>query len=178
MPQLREHECGDRLEGTSGVLSLVVVDRHPSILALVDKTVRRLRSYLEGPQAVMSARSTYRYFSAFKLFSAVNRQPHVSVRYGIICVRWPRYPVRKERYRMSITPTELRKNIYRLLDEVIETGRPIVVERRGRRVRISVEPGDERRVEGLPRHDCIDGDPDDLVHMDWSHLWEGGDSLE
>ena len=79
---------------------------------------------------------------------------------------------------MGITPTELRKNLYRLLDEVIETGEPLEVERKGRRLRIIAEPEGGKKLDRLVKHDCIVGDPEDLVHMDWSHLWEGKDSLE
>lgn len=79
---------------------------------------------------------------------------------------------------MGITPTELRGNLYRLLDEVIETGKPLEVERKGRVIRITVEPEGGCRLGRLPKHDCIVGDPEDLVHMDWSHLWEGEDSVQ
>ena len=79
---------------------------------------------------------------------------------------------------MSITPTQLRRNLYRLLDEVIETGTPLEVERGGRIIRISVDGEGSSKLDRLVPHDCIVGDPEELVHMDWSHLWEGEDSLE
>jgi hypothetical protein len=79
---------------------------------------------------------------------------------------------------MSITPTELRRNLYQLLDEVIETGKPLEVERRGRIIRIAVDGVRGSKLDRLVPHDCIVGDPEELVHMDWSHLWEGEDSLE
>lgn len=70
-----------------------------------------------------------------------------------------------------LSTSRLRANIYRILDEVLETGVPIEIERKGRRVRIeAVEPPD--RLAGLPkRPGVIRGDPDDLVHVDWSHEW-------
>ena len=72
---------------------------------------------------------------------------------------------------LEITVTELRKNIYKLLDKVLETGLSIGVSRKGRRIIISpAEP--ESKLEHLESHpDCIAGDPDDLVHMDWSQEW-------
>ncbi len=36
----------------------------------------------------------------------------------------------------TVTPTELRTNIYRLLDEVLQTGVPIEIRRGDRRLRI------------------------------------------
>ena len=69
----------------------------------------------------------------------------------------------------SVTATELRGNIYKLLDEVIETGMPIEIERKGKKVRImSVEPVD--RLKNLTvRDDVINGDPEDLVNISWEH---------
>jgi antitoxin (DNA-binding transcriptional repressor) of toxin-antitoxin stability system len=74
---------------------------------------------------------------------------------------------------MAVTASELRQNIYRLLDEVLETGKPLEIERKGRRLRIvALEP--ERRLDRVrPRPDVIVGDPDDLVSIDWSATWSG-----
>lgn len=65
---------------------------------------------------------------------------------------------------MSITVTELRANLYRLIDEVIETGQPLVVERNGHKVVIERSPL-------VSRPDFVKGDPEDLVHLDWSGEW-------
>jgi len=68
-----------------------------------------------------------------------------------------------------VTATELRGNIYRLLDEVIETGMPIEIERKGKKVRIvTVEPVDKLKNLTL-RNDVINGDPEDLVTISWEH---------
>jgi len=66
-----------------------------------------------------------------------------------------------------ISPTELRKNIYRILDQVLETGAPVTIKRRGKLLRISpVEPVDKfQRLAHRP--DVIRGDPNDLVHIEW-----------
>lgn len=76
-----------------------------------------------------------------------------------------------------LTPTELRQNLYRLLDEVAESGEPISVERHGKRLTIAADttPG---RLERLVPHDAIVGDPEDLVHMDWSDSWDGEPELK
>lgn len=73
---------------------------------------------------------------------------------------------------MSLKATELRRNVYRVLDEILETGRPVEIERKGRRLRIDlVEPrgGKLSRLERRP--EVIVGDPDDLVEIDWSSQW-------
>ena len=73
-----------------------------------------------------------------------------------------------------ITATELRRNVYRRLDQVLESGRPleVEVERHGRR--LVIEPLDPpSRLERLEPHpECITGDPESLVHMDWSEQWK------
>ncbi|MBV8085119.1 MAG: type II toxin-antitoxin system Phd/YefM family antitoxin [Chloroflexi bacterium] len=72
---------------------------------------------------------------------------------------------------MGVTASELRQNIYRLLDQVLETGVPLEIERNGRRLR--VVPADTRpKLDRLrPHPEAISGDPDDLVHLDWSKEW-------
>ena len=72
---------------------------------------------------------------------------------------------------MSITASELRANVYRLLDEVLETGQPLEIDRGGRTLRIiAVEPSS--RVAALPkRPEFLVGDPEDLVSMDWTGEW-------
>lgn len=69
------------------------------------------------------------------------------------------------------TATRLRANLYRVLDRVLETGRPVEIERNGRVLRIErVEPED-RLARLRPHPGAIRGDPEDLVHMDWSGEW-------
>ena len=73
---------------------------------------------------------------------------------------------------MPVSASELRANVYKLLDQALETGRPIEVERRGKILRI-MPPESFSKLERLPRRaDFIRGDPEDLVHMDWSAEWK------
>ncbi|MCB9077387.1 MAG: type II toxin-antitoxin system Phd/YefM family antitoxin [Anaerolineaceae bacterium] len=62
-----------------------------------------------------------------------------------------------------VTPTELRANIYRLLDEILQTNVPIEVKRGNRLLRIvPVEKPDKfQNLVSMP--DVIWGDPEDLV---------------
>ena len=71
---------------------------------------------------------------------------------------------------MTVTASVLRKNIYHLLDEVLETGKPIDVKRKNGMVKIVAEQP-EAKLARLKKHDCIQGDPEELVHSDWSGEW-------
>ena len=71
---------------------------------------------------------------------------------------------------MSLRASALRENIYRILDEILETGVPVEIERKGRLLRIlAVEP--KSKLANLKWRDVIVGDPEDLVHIDWSEEW-------
>jgi hypothetical protein len=72
-----------------------------------------------------------------------------------------------------VSASELRADIYRILDGILRTGRPVEVERRGRLLRIvAVDREPAGRLEGLrPHPDAVVGDPEDLVHLDWSGDW-------
>jgi len=72
-----------------------------------------------------------------------------------------------------LTASHLRQNIYRILDEVIETGHPVEIEWKGRMVRIETTGQDKSIFEVLTPHPgSIVGRPDDLVHVDWSQEWK------
>ncbi|MBE9204894.1 type II toxin-antitoxin system Phd/YefM family antitoxin [Synechocystis salina LEGE 06099] len=67
----------------------------------------------------------------------------------------------------SITPTELRQNLYNLLDQVLETGIPLEISRKGKRLRIApVETLDKLQCL-VSRPEVINGDPEDLVALSW-----------
>jgi hypothetical protein len=69
--------------------------------------------------------------------------------------------------------SELRSNAYRLLDQVIETGTPIEIERKGFKVKVVSVGQVGSKLLRLSKHACIRGDPESLVHMDWSGTWKG-----
>lgn len=72
---------------------------------------------------------------------------------------------------MAVSPSELRANIYRLLDEVLETGTPLEIERKGRRLRIVADEPPDKLARLVPHPDYINGDSEDLVEIDWSVYW-------
>ena len=71
---------------------------------------------------------------------------------------------------MRLTASRLRQDIYRILDEVLETGVPVEIERRGKVLRI-VPPEQTSKLDGLPRRDCLTVAADEIVHLDWSDTW-------
>ena len=72
---------------------------------------------------------------------------------------------------MLVTVSGLRQNIYRLLDEVLETGLPLEVKRGDKRLKIVAEKPVSKLAKLSP-HKCIRGNPEDLVHLDWSKEWK------
>ena len=68
--------------------------------------------------------------------------------------------------------TRLRADLYKVLDRVIETGKPVEIERKGRRLQIVPAPKVFRWEQLVAHPGFIVGDPEDLVHMDWSKEWK------
>jgi hypothetical protein len=71
----------------------------------------------------------------------------------------------------KLTASRLRMDVYKVLDRVLETGVPAEVERRGRLLRIVPADTVERLHRLSTRPNFIKGDPEDLVHLDWSREW-------
>ena len=63
----------------------------------------------------------------------------------------------------AVSATRFRAELYKILEEVITTGRPVEVALRGRKVRIVAVDAPTRLEAMEPRADYIVGDPDDLV---------------
>ena len=72
---------------------------------------------------------------------------------------------------MALTASKVRADIYRLLDQVLETGVPIEIERKGRILKIVSEPPASKLTALQPHPGTIVGDPEDVVHIDWSSEW-------
>lgn len=78
----------------------------------------------------------------------------------------------------TVTATELRQQIYRLLDEVLESGEPLEVVRKGRRLRIVADEPRDPLARITPIEGLIAGDPEDLVALDWSSEWDAGSAID
>lgn len=78
---------------------------------------------------------------------------------------------------MKISATRLRENFYNILDEILATGEPVQIERNGKTLKIVPEKK-SNIFERIERHpDLIVGDPEDLVHIDWSGHWKPDNDL-
>ena len=73
---------------------------------------------------------------------------------------------------MAISVTELRSNIYKLLDQVIATGLPLEIQRKGKIVRLVPEQTRSKLDNLVPHPNAFDGAPEDFVHIDWSSEWK------
>jgi hypothetical protein len=70
-----------------------------------------------------------------------------------------------------VTASSLRQDIYRILDGVLATGEPVIIERGGRRLRIVAEEPMSRLDRLVRRPEVVSGDSGDLVGIDWSQEW-------
>ncbi len=78
---------------------------------------------------------------------------------------------------MSLNITKLRANLYNIIDQVIETGIAVEVERNGKVIKIMSVEKRSKLANLKPHPGTIIGDPEALVHMDWSHSWKYHDDF-
>ena len=64
----------------------------------------------------------------------------------------------------AMSLTALRGKLFRVVDEVIRSGIPAEIERKGQRVKIVLQ-AKKSKLDNLKPHDCIVGDPDDLIAL-------------
>ena len=67
----------------------------------------------------------------------------------------------------------LRKDLYRVVDRVLETGVPVEIERHGKRVLIVAAESAHSKLARLKRREGITGDPEELVDLqvgEWDEL--------
>jgi antitoxin (DNA-binding transcriptional repressor) of toxin-antitoxin stability system len=63
---------------------------------------------------------------------------------------------------VKVTASQLRQNVYRLLDEVLDSGIPLEIERRGKLLRVVPVPQPNKLSRLVPH-------PQAIVHLDWSN---------
>ena len=73
---------------------------------------------------------------------------------------------------MKVSVTRLRSDIYTLLDHVAESGEFLEVERKGRRLRISLQeaPSNLQRLKSRKEKLWV-GDRRDIFKLDWLSEW-------
>ena len=67
----------------------------------------------------------------------------------------------------TVTPTQLRTNIYNLLDEILKTGLPLEIKKGDKKLRIVPVDQVDKLKNLILRPDVIQGDPDDLAEISW-----------
>ena len=72
----------------------------------------------------------------------------------------------------SLTATQLRRNIYQVLDEILETGIAQEVSRKGRKLLILPAEPKRRRLEDLPKRSITNCTLDELVATSWESSWD------
>lgn len=78
---------------------------------------------------------------------------------------------------MPLTLTQLRANLYKIVDQIIKTGTPIEVERKGEKIRI-IPVKKKKKLDNLIKHpETLLDDPENIVHIDWSKEWKGESHL-
>lgn len=71
----------------------------------------------------------------------------------------------------KFTTTKLRENLYKILDAVLETGQPVAVERKGQLIMIN-PPKKKSKLASLVKHNSLNGDPEDIIYIDWMKDWK------
>ena len=67
----------------------------------------------------------------------------------------------------TITPTELRGNIYQILDDILNTGVPIQINKGDRKLVIAPIESIDKLQNLRKRKNVVKGDLEDLVHITW-----------
>ncbi len=71
----------------------------------------------------------------------------------------------------AITLTELRADLYKVVDQIIKTGVSVEVQRNGHKIKIILADGPSKLERLTQRTDVINGDLEDIVHSDWLQEW-------
>jgi antitoxin (DNA-binding transcriptional repressor) of toxin-antitoxin stability system len=71
----------------------------------------------------------------------------------------------------QVTPSQLRADIYKILDKVLREGRPIEIKRKGAILKI-IPPKPKSRLSTLKKRKICRVDPESLVHLEWEREWK------
>jgi hypothetical protein len=77
----------------------------------------------------------------------------------------------------TISTTALRNNIFNLLDEVLKTKQPLIVKRKGKKIKIEAEKSESptRKLFSKPiRKDVVVGNSEELVNI---KAWEWNENV-
>ena len=69
----------------------------------------------------------------------------------------------------TISKLQVDGEMYQLLEQVINTQVPVEIAFKGKKLLIILEkPTSDKLANLVPHPDCLVGDPEDIVHLDWS----------
>lgn len=77
---------------------------------------------------------------------------------------------------MIVAATKLRQNLYRILDEILDSGIPVKINRKGEILMIIPEKK-KSKLERLTEHKTIVGDPDSIIKTNFDNEWKEKDNL-
>jgi len=77
---------------------------------------------------------------------------------------------------MVVSATKLRQNLYRILDEILDSGIPVKINRKGEILMIIPEKK-KSKLERLTEHKTIVGDPDSIIKISFDNEWKEKDNL-
>ena len=72
---------------------------------------------------------------------------------------------------MTVTITQLRKDVYRLFDRTLKSGEPLKVTCKGGTLLI-VPPATKPLAQRLKKRNVLRCAPEAIVHTDWSKQWK------
>ncbi len=78
---------------------------------------------------------------------------------------------------MPLTASKLRADVYRILDQVLESGVPVEIERKGRMLKI-VAVESPSKLANLTSRSYLAVEPEELVELDWSGTWDAERALD
>ena len=77
---------------------------------------------------------------------------------------------------MIVAATKLRQNLYRILDEILDSGIPVKINRKGEILMIIPEKK-KSKLERLTEHKTIVGDPESIIKTNFDNEWKEKDNL-
>lgn len=69
----------------------------------------------------------------------------------------------------TVTATELRSNIYKLLEEVLRTGVPLEITLKDKKFELAPKEPVDKFANLVSHPDDFVGDLDDIVHIEWEY---------
>jgi hypothetical protein len=73
---------------------------------------------------------------------------------------------------MPISLTKLRADLYKIVDQIIETGIPVEIVRGGKKIKIVLVDKKSKLKNLKPHPGTMVGNPEDFIHLDWSAEWK------